>query len=216
MNDSYGTLAKAEEKAIEKAFNFLELILSPPFKEVGLLARDQVKFWRFKNQVRIINKAKEMLDNKGFSPRKIPLKILYPLLEYGSLEEDENLRELWSVLLAKASSPESSVAFSQMYTEILRQLSPSEVSILNFMLTEYEKDSSVAKGEKKYDHESIIKSLGLSMNSYKILVLNLVRLNLIELPPMERAIKLGDPADEDVITAARLTNLGLDFVRHCR
>ena len=169
-----------------------------------------------KNDLSELAQLKEMLDNKGLSPRKVPLKILYPLLEYGSLEEDVNLRELWSALLAKASSPEFSVAFSQMYIEILRQLSPNEVEILNFMVNEYEKDSSVAKGEKKYDHESIIKSIGLSMNAYKILVLNLVRLNLIELPPMERDIKLGDPADEDVITAARLINLGLDFVRHCR
>ena len=50
--------------AIDKASKFLELILSPPLEELGLLGKDQIKFWRFKNQVRILNLAQDYLKKK--------------------------------------------------------------------------------------------------------------------------------------------------------
>lgn len=71
--------------AIDKVAEFIDKIIAPPFKQVGGILEDQVKFWRLKTQVRIVQKAETYFIKKGIEPEKVPLKILAPLLDYGSL-----------------------------------------------------------------------------------------------------------------------------------
>ena len=58
----------ALEKGIDTAKEFLEKLIGPTVEETGLLLKDKVTFWRFKNQIRMINKAKE-LNATGFIPK---------------------------------------------------------------------------------------------------------------------------------------------------
>jgi len=130
-------LVEIGKHAIDRAYKFLDEILSPSLKEVGLLAQDQVRYWRYKNQIRILNRAKEISYKNKISIRKVPVKTLAPLLDHGSLEEDENIQEKWAALLAKAVDPSYSIDFVTIFIEILRQLSPIEVKILDLMYDAY-------------------------------------------------------------------------------
>jgi len=47
----------AVEKGLELAKDFLEKLIVPTVEETGLLLKDQIASWRFKNQVKILNKA---------------------------------------------------------------------------------------------------------------------------------------------------------------
>ena len=47
------------EKSIEIARDFADKLIMPAAEELGLLVRESVSFWRFKNQIRILTKAKE-------------------------------------------------------------------------------------------------------------------------------------------------------------
>ena len=76
-----------------------------------------------------------MAESAGFSPHAVPPKILFPLLEGGSLEENEDLHTMWSALLANASSPDRSDDVRPGYTNLLRQMSPDEVALLNWIFT---------------------------------------------------------------------------------
>ena len=81
-----GELEITEEEA-KSAIGFIDRIVPNFVREYGGLFSDNVKYWRWKNQVKIVLKAQEFLDSSNIEPRKIPLKIIVPLLESASLEE---------------------------------------------------------------------------------------------------------------------------------
>ena len=78
----------------------------------------------------LVERAAYQLQAHGHEPKSVPGRVLMPLLESGSLEEDERLKEVWANLLARAASsivPEVLPTYSAM----LARLSPKEVEILN-------------------------------------------------------------------------------------
>jgi len=62
MTNKIDISSTALEKSIDLAREFLEKLVSPAVEEVGLLLRDSVALWKFKNQVRVLNKAKTYCD----------------------------------------------------------------------------------------------------------------------------------------------------------
>jgi hypothetical protein len=218
---------KGLEKLAEKASEFLSEIVNPPLKELGGLLTDQVKFWRFKNQVNIILKAKRFLEQKGIQPRKIPLKTLAPLLEHSSWEEDSDIQAKWAALLANAANSDYSYDINSSYVEILRQLSPLEAKFLDLLFDECERYGLQTdfphdlefllgqhyKTENDYiqftlDKTKAEKVLGVSKDEFNILIDNLYRLNLVE----------GDLSPDSVYPHLQLhfTSFGYAFVRNCR
>lgn len=199
---------------IDKAINFLELVIEPPLKELGFLLQDRVKLWRFKNQIRIINKTQDIIENKKINPRKIPIKIIIPLLEYGSMEETDNMQDKWASLLSKAADSEYSLDLCSMFSEILRQLSPAEVKILDLMYEIFKNDY-----HEKYDyvvnHELNRKMLGKSLEEYSLLIENLLRVNLLKVHAEGVTIGLTTPED-DLKNITRLSYYGFNFVKYCR
>ncbi|MGE5444559.1 MAG: Abi-alpha family protein [Ignavibacteriales bacterium] len=220
---------KGLEKLAEKAAEFLSEIINPPLKELGGLLTDQVKFWRFKNQVDIVLKAQHFLDEKGIQPRKVPVRMLAPLLEHGSWEEASDRQTKWASLLANAANPNCSYDSYSSYVEILRQISPLEAKFLDLLFDEYGKPESQADSSQpphkfslgelyKIDLNNIIqftldgtkaeKVLGVSKDEFNILIDNLYRLDLVG----------GDLSPERIYPYVQLhfTSLGYNFVRSCR
>ncbi|MDF0591238.1 Abi-alpha family protein [Candidatus Methanocrinis natronophilus] len=124
------TLALAE-KGVDAVIRFLEKIAGPAAEESGLLLQDKVKFYRFKNQVKMLAKAQIMLDEAGVTPRAVPPKTLLPLLDGAALEEDEDLSTKWAALLANAATPNGPFTIYPSYPHILSQLSPNEATLLD-------------------------------------------------------------------------------------
>lgn len=73
-------------------------------EELGGLLADQVKFYRFKNQVRILLKAQKFLGEAGVNPRRVPLKTLIPSLEEGKTDPETLEERLPSLMKEKKSS----------------------------------------------------------------------------------------------------------------
>lgn len=61
----------AVEKGIDTAKSFLDKLIMPAIEETGLLLKDQVTMWKFKNQVRMLNKAKAHCEKHNISPKTI-------------------------------------------------------------------------------------------------------------------------------------------------
>jgi hypothetical protein len=60
----------------------------------------------------------------------VPLKTLLPLLEYASLEQEDDLQEKWAALLANASAS-GPILVLPGFSDILKQLSPQEARLLD-------------------------------------------------------------------------------------
>ncbi len=210
---------EVQKHLVDKAVSFLEKIVNPPLKELGGLLSDKVKFWRFKNQINIIIKAEDFLKQKGIQPKKIPLKTLVPLLEYSSWEEDPNIQTKWASLLANAVNTEFSYDINSSYVEILNQLSPLEVKILDFIHHEYMCSGRPSKDVFVFSFGKGFKDLMCkifnipSEEKMNILIDDLRRLNLIRLPLsyVNSYVNMSQYYD-----SLQLTPLGYDFIKHCK
>ena len=122
---------KGISSAVEAAKEFLLKIAGPAADEIGLLFEDQVRFYRLKNQLRILAKAEEMLKRSGHSPRTVPFRTLLPILEAAASEDDESLATKWAALLANAAADIDNSASLHSYPRILSEITPIEARFLD-------------------------------------------------------------------------------------
>lgn len=112
-----------------KLTEIAKTILGPATGEFAERVKDEIRLYRFGRQLELLKKAEKMVQDAGFTPKAVPIKLLFPLLEGASLEEDEDLHTMWAALLANASM-RASVEVRPSYAEILAQLSPPEAMLL--------------------------------------------------------------------------------------
>ena len=129
MVGKFDVTSTAVEKGIDVAKEFLDRLVAPAAEEVGLLLRDTVALWKFKNQVRMLNKAKAYCEANGIEPHTVSLKLLCPLLENAGLEEDEVLQDKWAVLLSNLVDSEQNIQ-NHVFPYILSQVSANEFEFL--------------------------------------------------------------------------------------
>jgi hypothetical protein len=119
----------AIEKGIDVAKTFLEKLIMPSIDEVGLLIKENVAYWRFKNQVKMLNKAQKYCLENNITPKSISLKLLCPLLDNASLEEDEFLQDKWVVLLSNMVDSSQNIQ-NHVFPFLLGQISKPEFIVL--------------------------------------------------------------------------------------
>lgn len=165
--------SSAVEKGIDLAKGFLDSLIKPAVEETGLLLRDQVTLWRFKKQVSILNKANQFCQKNNISPKTISLKLLCPLLENASLEEDEFLENKWAILLSNLVDSDQNIQ-NHVFPYILGQISTNEYMFLDLAyenkikrvqnLTQELREFKVVKKQKEKEIELSIKEIEVELN----------------------------------------------------
>jgi len=171
------TLMSMDEKAIEEAAqtarHYLDQILLEPLSELGLLLKDKISFWRFKNQVNTILKARSFLEKKGIQPESIRSNILpetvIPLLEAASETSNDMLSDMFAGLLASALNPDTEETVHPAYAKVLAQLSPIDAVLLNKLyfsvLSASQEFNSTSPPENYNVHQPLHRQLALVPNS---------------------------------------------------
>src|SRR5580693_3115549 len=108
-------------------------MLGPAADELAEMWRDQVRLYRYERQLKCVEKAERMAQEAGFTPQAVPPKILFPLLEGASFEDDEDLHTMWAALLANAASPENARRVRPGFIATLNHLSVDEAALLNWV-----------------------------------------------------------------------------------
>ena len=177
-----------------RIFGFLSDITRPPAKELGGLLADSVKYYRFKNQLRILEKAENINKLLGRKLQKVPLQFLANLLDNCSWAEDNYLQSNWATLLANATSKGEDTSNYITYVELLRQLSPIQAKCLETMYEESEYPARrLIKQLPSYQSANILKkALNVDDNQFIIVIDSLIRLNLIHL-------KIGSHCEKDCL-----------------
>jgi len=148
------------EKGIDAAKGFLTKLLGPAIDEIGQVIAEPIRAFRFKNQISFLAKAEKIIKDKNIKTKVIPVKTLMPLLEYSSLEDDEDLQCKWANLLVNYIDLDQNYQ-SSVFPYILGQLSTAEAFQLDLF---YEND--------RLNHTKLnVHDTGIS---------NLIRLGLIE------------------------------------
>jgi len=131
-------VAKATSKAIDagqKFGGFISRYVAGPIEQGMGIFEDKLKYMRWERQVRLMQRAEQLLREAGLSgpTRPVPLKLAVPLLEAASLEDDDYLQDLWARLLVNAANGSSRINLQRAYISVLEQLTPFEAAILQMI-----------------------------------------------------------------------------------
>lgn len=88
---------------------------------------------------RCFAKTAKMIEDAGVTPQPVEDKLVVEILRGASLEEDENLHDMWAALLANAGSAENAGKVRPSYVAILKQMAADEAALLNWIYDEAEK-----------------------------------------------------------------------------
>ena len=145
-NKEFNIKSSTIEKGLDLAKEFLGKLISPTIEEVGLLIADNIKFLRFKNQINILLKAQKYVAEKKVPLQEIPIKILVPLLENASLEENEELQDKWAKMIVNLADSEKNFQ-NQIFPYLLGQISLEEFEGIKELLL---KEAEFAIIREKY------------------------------------------------------------------
>lgn len=121
-------VAKTAGKAIDAgrdAGGFLAEIIRPLLAETAGLFTDKIKVRRIENALdmreRVVNKIAAL--GSRYSSRELPLAISIPFIEAVSLEDSDNVRELWANLATRFTNAQSEVSPNKAFVSVLREMS---------------------------------------------------------------------------------------------
>lgn len=120
-------------------------MLGPAADELAEMWRDKVRLYRYERQLKCLEKAERMARDAGFTPKAVPIKLLFPLLEGSSLEENEELHTMWAALLANAASPDTANVVRPGFIAALKQMAPDEAALLNWIV-DFDGDNVLSTG----------------------------------------------------------------------
>lgn len=129
-------IAKTTGKAIDatsKAGQFIAKYLDGPLEQAFGIFKDKLTYIRWERRVRLMDRASDFLRQRGLMrpTRSVPMSILVPVLQLGSMEEDNDLQDLWAQLLVTAGDANSGIVVEPAFIGILQNLSSRDAIILD-------------------------------------------------------------------------------------
>lgn len=184
----------------------------------GGLLGDVVKQWRNRNLINSLAKTKEHLDKLGIpveNAKALPMGELYAIFEGMSKQDDPNLSDMWSALLANAMDPTKKIIIDPSLPKILEQMSGVDAVVLKFysdsdtlhkkITAENTKSTQTLSSEELAPYQTFIHSEGENIRAQfpdEILsasIENLLRLGLlyVDLTPNESFTLVKAEIDRD-------------------
>lgn len=176
-------VAKTTGKAIDasvKLGGFFRLVLGDTAVELGGVANDWAKYFRYKNLLRIQDKVNGLHAKRKIEGKTIPIPPRYaiPLIQNASHEDDDDIQSLWAGLIANSTDPNKKLNVKKIYIEILSSLEPIDVQIiLYFSKQGWHLFSEVPGGG--INVERLSSDLNLTENDVVISLQNLHRLGCL-------------------------------------
>jgi hypothetical protein len=90
---------------------------------------DHLKVVRFERQVRLADRVHLFLTERGLAGpnRTIPLKVGVPLLDNATLEEDDELQDVWARLLVNGGDANSGIELRRAFVSVLVEMTSFDV-----------------------------------------------------------------------------------------
>lgn len=206
-------VAKTGRALIETGIgSFLAKVLGEPLEAVAGIVSDKLKFMRAERGLRLYERWTELTHKHGASDHlhPVPPKLALPIIENGTLEENDKLQDLWANLLATASSPRTKDMARGGYIDIIKPLEPVDAEVLKVAYWHYRSQipPAIADGPHPIldwisptlcpiEGSAIRADLELSGRTYEISIDNLFR------------VRCAAPFVESITTRAMSINNGL-------
>lgn len=211
----------AEVEAVREAGKtgrmFLRMALGYPLEQVGGLLGDEIRHIRFKQQMKILDSASEIMKARGLTPDQVKgtaiPEVLLPLIDGAETVSDQNLGGMFAQLLAASIDPKTALYVHPGYVHVLKQMSPVEARLMKIVYDEvicveakartepYPLDPPIRRVRKSVD--ILAKETVLPNDIVRSALINLKRLGVCN-----DHTRLGDRCFE-------LSEFGLEFLRVC-
>ena len=205
--------------ATEKLGKFISKYIGGPLEQAVGIYEDKLKYRRFENQLALMERAQILLKKKGLSQPSnvIPLKLAVPLFEYASLEDEEELQELWAALLVNAGTAGSGVDVKLAYIEILKSISALEAQILNQVYS-INFEEALHKGvfTKDLPQKVSINTKENSTNDNELIMSDELKIALSNLDRIGCLSIVKSMGGGHIFSLVNPTLLGASFVRACQ
>ena len=137
MNDeskAVEEVAKATGKAIDATREFGGFIAKyagHSLEQAMGLVEDKFRYMRWERQVRLVERAAAFLKERGLPApsRTVPLQVMIPLIQAGSIEEDDWMQDRWAALLVNAADASIDTEVRRAFVSILEGLSAFEAHL---------------------------------------------------------------------------------------
>ena len=227
-------------KTVDRLGQFFARVMGESIDATCGMLADTMKYKRWERQIKLVEKAERLINEKDLSDRSVPIspKLALPIFQNASLEEDEFLHDLYAKLLVTSIDPKVQTRRTA-FAEIIRQLEPLDVKILQAMYKVYQ--DKERQYHEKYANKNwykknrpptwtsiskngILHNLSVSESEYWVSIDNLCRLGLADSYFEEGSIDFeagDDYLSEDVVTSHGgydslcITALGISFVKIC-
>jgi hypothetical protein len=132
ISDEQAKLGQELVKAVRDTSGYFTDILGDlPKDALGLLIGDRVKAKRVEKQAMLWHRMRERLRARGIADPEPPsLKYAIPILQAAADEDDEELQDLWSRLLAAAMDPNRRDAMRQSFIRTIKEMDPMDALVL--------------------------------------------------------------------------------------
>jgi len=129
-------VAKTGGKAIDatrELGGFFARIFGGSLDQVGGILEDTLRFRRGVRLLRLRRRFDEIRAELGLNAELMPvvMKIGVPLLQAASLEESDEIQDMYAQLLVNATDPSAKVRAQRSFVTILQDLGPLEVLLLD-------------------------------------------------------------------------------------
>jgi Abortive infection alpha len=131
-------VAKATGKGIDlasKLGQWAARFVEGPLGEVSGIIHDKLKVMRWERGIKLMERCEAFLKERGLPAptRQVPLKVVLPLIEAATLEDSDELLELWATLLVNAADANSGVNVTRRLISILQDFEPLEAKCLQMI-----------------------------------------------------------------------------------
>ena len=122
------------KQALAPVQEIVRELSGPAATEVGLMFGDALRVWRLKRAVRYLQDVEQVASRAGLRLKPVAPRLLFPILDSASLEDDEDLHQRWVALLTNAARTDFGGKFLPSFPDILKQLTPAAVSYTHLTL----------------------------------------------------------------------------------
>jgi hypothetical protein len=210
--------AKASQEAIQ-AGRELGRFFSGPAGELAGMWWDHLKVVRFERQVRLWERVRHFCDERGLltPTRKIPLNIGVPLLQNATLEEDDDLQDVWARLLVNSADASSGIELRRAFVSVLAEMTSLDVRNLAQIELAIKRNAETAStGVWTYElPERAIPFVEGDRDRHSKRPSLEVEISLSNLSRLGCVILIGHSAQDGAAPLVALTPFGRAFIEAC-
>jgi len=148
--------ARFGEKSLEageKLGGFFAKVLKELVQEITGMITDKLRFVRWRRLSQMADAVNKILLKCGVTEtRAVPPKLALPIFEGASLEENENLQDLWNNLLANAMNPQFNSELRYGFVDMIKNITAIEASILNNLYQILKKEGKITHLSRVTDY----------------------------------------------------------------